>query len=426
MSKDLIENNPSFTSLKKELKIAKYSRYLIPLLRLLGADTSKAEDALKNIPEIEKELDILSKLPDKFNDIFSDQGWILSETLSIETAKEAVNIYESIGYKEAESILVSYYSPEWVEKHLVYLKYLPEFPERYTLAEKALNDYKCGRYYASILLILTIIDGWVNQLNIIEFQRKGFFDKDTQLVAWDSITAHTKGLVKLQEVFSKSRNKTRSEEITIPYRHGILHGMDLGYDNVIVAAKCWAALFAVRDWVLKARKGELREPNCQKVEKKSLQHSIEELKRIIDEKKSLESWQPRILVVGKDLPCCGKSDEYIINTPERKLIEFFEYWKEKNYGFMAKCYAPMFGKKPIDIRHEYFSKSLLSFKLIEIIDKTSFMTDIIVKVSLSIDGNQKYVLFEIRLILNTKSGEFASILSENTLWGISNIKEITG
>ena len=49
---------------------------------------------------------------------------------------------------------------------------------------------------------------------------------------------------------------TRAEEIQIPYRHGIVHGMDLGYNNKYVAAKCWVAALP-RDWALKVAKDEI-------------------------------------------------------------------------------------------------------------------------------------------------------------------------
>lgn len=45
------------------------------------------------------------------------------------------------------------------------------------------------------------------------------------------------------------------QQIDMPYRHGIMHGMDLGYDNKIVAAKTWATLFSLRDWAIKVEKG---------------------------------------------------------------------------------------------------------------------------------------------------------------------------
>lgn len=42
---------------------------------------------------------------------------------------------------------------------------------------------------------------------------------------------------------TRSRNKTTTEDLTLPLRHGILHGRDLGYSNQMVAAKCWAVGF---------------------------------------------------------------------------------------------------------------------------------------------------------------------------------------
>jgi len=424
MKDDLIENNPSFKKLKQELREIKLVKNILPLMRLFGMDTKKIEEAYEKIPQLEKELETLRQLPDKFNKIFSDQGWIFSDIISIEVAKKAISIYESNSYKSAEKFLVDYYSPDWVEKHLIYLKFSPAFSERYFLAEKALDDYKEGRYYSSILVTLTLIDGWVNELNIVEFQRKGFFDKDSELVAWDSITAHAKGLVKLQEVFSKSRNKTRVEEITTPYRHGILHGMDLGYDNIIVAAKCWAALFAVRDWVIKAGKGELQEPIKVEEEEKTLKQTISDLQSTLADTKKLENWQPRTIEVGKDLPAFGQPEKFSDNTPEKILIEFLEYWIDDNYGYMAKCYAPMFDKKPIDIRKEYEGKLLISYKLIGIIDKAPGVTDIKVKVKIKVDGEVKEMIFEFRLIINFSNGDFAYIPNDKTIWGISNRKTI--
>ena len=68
----------------------------------------------------------------------------------------------------------------------------------------------------------------------------------SHLSSWSSFWGqlYSKGLNALNRIFQKMRQKTVTDEITIPFRHGIVHGMDLGYDNRMVAAKCWAALFA--------------------------------------------------------------------------------------------------------------------------------------------------------------------------------------
>jgi len=60
-----------------------------------------------------------------------------------------------------------------------------------------------------------------------------------------------------------------------------MHGMDLGYDNKIVAAKTWAALFAAREWALKAEQGLLEEqPEEPKKSWREVFHGIDELNKV--------------------------------------------------------------------------------------------------------------------------------------------------
>lgn len=422
MTEQRIEHNPSFQKLKKEIAQLKKLRMLLPIMRLLGVDTSKIKSELSKIKELENQLNELISFPDEFNDIFSDHGWILSETINMNIAKEAIRTYHEHGIEQAEDVLVDYYSPDWVEDHLVLLKFLPEFKERVYLAEKACEDYKAGRYYASVLVTILLIDGWVNDLNIVEFQRRGFYAEDAKLVAWNSITAHPNGLVKLQKLFRAKRQQTRTEKITIPYRNGIVHGMDLGFDNKIVAAKNWAALFAIRDWVLKVRNEELEPQPVSEEDEKTLSEIIVELAESQENIQKLRSWEPRQIIIGNDHPKKGKPEDYEDNTPERMLVIFLDSWKQNNYGFMANCYAPMFNKKPFEIRQEYSDKILLDYELISIKDKASSVADIRVKAKLKIGDIVKSEVYKFRLILNTTNGESAYLPNENTTWGICNRK----
>ena len=64
----------------------------------------------------------------------------------------------------------------------------------------------------------------------------------------------------LAKILGNGRKKTTTEALSLPYRNGILHGRDLGYDNKMVAAKSWAALFAVREWAYKVEQKEVNAP----------------------------------------------------------------------------------------------------------------------------------------------------------------------
>jgi len=227
------------------------------------------------------------------------------------------------------------------------------FRNRMPLAEKALVDFKHGRYYSTVLIVLSLLDGMVN-----EIQQKGFFAQDVDLTAWDSVVVHSKGLQKLTSILSQSRKKTRTENLTIPYRHGIVHGMDLGYDNKTVAVKSWVALFATRDWALRAERNQLEAPPPKP--EKSLKEILQQIQDLEQDKKALVNRKARDIETGKDIPVFGTSTVYEDNSPEQKLAEFMNYWIVNNYGYMGKCISTKIGhpikELPLRIREEYLGK----------------------------------------------------------------------
>ena len=146
----------------------------------------------------------------------------------------------------------------------------------------------------------------------------GFFAENADLEAWNSISAHSKGLKALADIFRKGSKKTTIEQIAIPYRNGILHAMDLGYDNKMVAAKTWAALFSLRDWAMKAEKGLL---DPQPPEKPiTLSQVVEQIRENEVEKLKLQEWKPRIIKLGQNIPLTGELEAYENGTPEQKLV----------------------------------------------------------------------------------------------------------
>jgi len=418
-----IKDNPSLKKLREDVEELRAFKKVWPLCkpfaRLLGVNTTSVDEILSELTQLEKKTDEMAAIPDKFNDLFSDRGWILFDSMSLDTAKQAIEIAESEGLDQADEFLVDYFSPEWVEDRINWLRNITGFRERFCLAKKALEDYRAGRFYASVLVTLSLIDGWVSELNIVDFQRHGFFAEKSQLIAWDSIAAHPKGLVKLQAVFGKSRMMTRSEEIRIPYRHGIIHGMDLGYDNKYVAAKCWAALFAVRDWAIKAAKGELSAPEIEPEVEKTLWESIESYLDTQREIERIKQWQPRQVIVGESIPAAGQIQDYPSNTPERKIVEFLSYWMKNNYGYMARCHAPMLKTKPVEVKVRFQDRQLLEFELVEVNDVTPAVTDIRVRLKMRINNQVSTPVYEFRVIANDQDGDLAYVQDADTVWGIT-------
>ena len=74
------------------------------------------------------------------------------------------------------------------------------------------------------------------------------------MVAWDSVVGHHLGLSHALRTFLKPIKKRIDEPVFEVYRHGIVHGMVVNFDNAIVACKAWTMLFALNDWAVSLEK----------------------------------------------------------------------------------------------------------------------------------------------------------------------------
>lgn len=264
---------------------------------------------------------------DQFNDLLSHYGWITYDILDLYIIREAVEKASTGDTAGAEAALVAYYSPDKIDQLLPMMIGVKPFRPRMDLARKAARDYREGRYYASTMVILALMDGLVSEMSE---NRRGTSAVDVNLEAWNSIAGHSKGLNELMRIFHVGRRTLRTEEISIPYRHGIMHGMDLGFDNQIVAAKTWAALFALREWAIKVLKGELHEPP--EKPQPTIAENLRTIGEISIDRFKIDQWTPRGITPGVNVPISGEPTDYEEGSPERILVEFLSAWKKRNYG----------------------------------------------------------------------------------------------
>lgn len=398
----------------KSLKVAVI--LLKPLLRLLKIDVDQMEQAFTSLDDLERQIKDLSALPDRFNNLFGARGWIIYDMMNIEVVKAAVEKAEAGNIDRAETDLVAYYDPEKVEWHLRMMAGIEAFRPRMALAQKALIDYREERYHASVPVVLALLDGFVSELHK---KRRGFFAEDVDLSAWDSIAAHNKGLNALTKIFQTGRRKTITEQITIPYRNGILHGMDLGYDNKIVAAKTWAALFATRDWALKAEQGLLTAPPPEN--KTTWKQLVKQILDNAEDKKRLEEWKPRTIRIGIDIPNTGSPESFQDGTPEHKLAEYMSYWQARNYGRMAQSlylYGTPPNKAPLEVRENYATKKLKTFEFIDVSDEAAAVTIIKTKLVYEQDKYEIERVVDFRLISKGPADSVAIRGKPNSSWVI--------
>lgn len=157
----------------------------------------------------------------------------------------------------------------------------------------------------------------------------------------------------------------------------------MSYANKIVAAKSWAALFAIKDWALAVKKNKKRLNKT--IPKQSL---IEILKSYLDiqkEKDELKKWKTRNIessYLNLKLP---KNCER--NSPEKTLILFLQYWSKNNYGKMASLIENRSNislkNKASEIREIFQGKELNEFKISEIYDEAVSITEILVEAKIN-------------------------------------------
>ena len=410
-NKKRIKDNFSIKEMEVNLTGMQGLLQLFEVSEKLGLETSVNQELFKEAKAIHKQFNELVNTVDRFNHFFSKKGWIAFETLNFELMKKCVKLAEEGKPNEAERELIRYFTNrENVDFLANRLMNIDEFKPRSELFINALDDHFNGKYYASVPLFLMLIDGFVN-----EFERYGFFAEKVDLNVWDTIAAHESGLGTIAKIFGKSRKKTTNEEITLPYRNGILHGRDLGYGNVQVSSKALATLLSLTDWargIKEGKKGITKEYVPPTIEEatKQIASTIELWKENKRQREFMNSWKPRELTVGVDIPVNGSLTEFGDDTPEKAIVEYISYIKVGNYGNLAKMTTNYnrdltFGKLAGRLRQLFKNKKLVSYELVKVTDISSAMSVIKTKLLFEINDKQIEDNREFRLIYVDENDE---------------------
>jgi hypothetical protein len=196
--------------------------------------------------------------------------------------------------------------------------------------------------------------------------------------------------------------------------------MDLAYDNKMVAAKAWAALFAIREWAIKVERRQVEEPPPEP--KKTWGETFQQMRDLADDRKRADAWLPREIQLGKNVVVSGSPDEYDDGTPEHKLVLFFHYWSTRNYGRMAQCLSVEVRKHPNgvagDLRAEYGGKKLQQFEITALADDAPAVTTAKVKATYEENNEQIAVVFDMRLINEDANGHGVTRGEPGSSWAL--------
>lgn len=373
-----IVNNPSSRKLLDPIQGMKqliaFQRFLPKKLHLI----SDVEKHTEELEALQRQALELTGLPDKFNEIFAPYGWIAYESMSVEVMKSAISAAEKNGIDDAETLLTEYYHDKNTLDFLfIRLRWHEGFNKRMRLLDLVREDFEAKRYHACIPLLLALIDGIFNDLS----KHVGLFAENSDTTVWDSIVGHESGLQYIISIFKQSRKKTNEDIITVPYRNGILHGRELAFDNPIVAAKCWAILSAVRDWIDSVKKAKTAIPDEKNISMISvLQEFAEHEKRKQRFEKLFQEWHPRTADELYKFPIDSNFENNLLEgSPEATVCQFLDDWKNGRYG---KLVPVLYGStidvksKVGQIKQDYQNIKPISFTIISINDEAPAISNI--------------------------------------------------
>lgn len=226
------------------------------------------------------------------------------------------------------------------------------------LIERAVAHYEAGEFDSCALVLITVVDGFVNDFE--PHRRQGLHAREPdQMAAWDSVVGHHLGLTHALETFLKTKKKRVDEEVVELYRHGIVHGSVVNYNNVVVATKAWNMLFAVADWAtasLKAEKPEEPQPTSSKL--------LARIRSNRDTAARIDAFEPTKL--------SSKDPGFTDHEIHQCTAAFLDAWQRTNFGGMAEVASRLsMGEASHDelagkMRARFEPFELLDYEIIEI------------------------------------------------------------
>lgn len=212
-------------------------------MKILGWVAGKKHRA--QVRELNVTLDDISRTVDRFYEILGERGWIFHDDLNLPAIKNVVSTPDS---EIAEQQLIAYYAgDDRLQWSLRRLGRHAAMRPRLVLAENALHDYHEGRYDSCVLILLSVVDGFVNDFE--PARRKGLHARESdEMTPWDKAAGHHMGLANVHRTYNQRVSKLDSSEQFELRRNGLVHGMLPNFNNSIIATKAWNLLFAVSDW----------------------------------------------------------------------------------------------------------------------------------------------------------------------------------
>lgn len=306
---------PSFVEMRQQLRLLK------------GVTRLVMRDKRAEIIRLERQMKEMADRVDAFYDRLGPRHWTFNDWMSLEAIDAILN--ETTTPDEAEARLIELHrDTEAAKWRLLRLRNVDGLRQRHHLLARARDDYDAGRFDTCALLLIVVMDGFVNDFQ--PDKRKGLAARDAdEMVAWDSVTGHHLGLTNALKPFLRTIKKRVDDEVFELHRHGILHGSVTNFNNAVVATKAWNLLFAVVDWSIATAK---KVKDDEKRPEPDWRETLSSLAEYGRRKKARDQFAPWAVHAASQT---FEKDEVVLQTRV-----FVDAWQKKQWGRIVPLMPP--------------------------------------------------------------------------------------
>lgn len=362
---------PSFVEMRQQLRAMR-------VLTLVVMRNKRAEFA-----ELERRVIEMAGRVDAFYELLGPKHWTYNDGISTKTVDAILD--EASTPEEAEQRLIEMYQDvETAKWRLMRLRSVDGLRERQHLLVRAQEDYDAGRFDACTLILISVMDGFVNDFQAD--RRKGLAAREAdEMVAWDSVTGHHMGLSNALKPFLQTIKKRIDDEVFEVHRHGIVHGSVVNYNNAIVATKAWNLLFATVDWSVATRK---KAEDDEKPPRPGWRETFGMLAEHGRKKKAREQFQPWKVSPTSD----SFDDDHVVIVARL----FIEAWQKKQWARIIPLMpSQLIGEKRTGEAAEYIKGWFDTHEIADVeIDRVEYTQSSVAEIrgSAKIDGTPGFLL----------------------------------
>ncbi|RYE43566.1 MAG: hypothetical protein EOP24_27880 [Hyphomicrobiales bacterium] len=335
-----------------------------------------------------------------FSERYVPLGWANYDRMSSKVLAELA----TCSVEPGEQLLTQYHLDEQTLQVLGYRFYLPQFQPWAAIYERAIERCNAEDWLSAVPLILVIIDGICTTSS-----GKHPFSGGADAEVFDTQTSGAGGLGEALKVLGATRRKLSEEPIDAPFRHGVVHGLNLNYGHPIVAAKALNLLQATMDYFVSIKEEAQRLSRAEEEQRPaSFREITAVMRRTADLKTALEAWRPRPERTG--LSINESSAELADETlPEAVAAKYLQFLEKSNYGALAALHVD-YPQRPVayragQLRQELKGIRVLHWSICSIHDTSPGITTVGVDVQVEVAGRREELSGELKMMYMDPSFE---------------------